>query len=168
MGDAAPREALAACRDRRAPARDPATGFRSDDAPRIVVAPVRAVIQHMVPGSERLEPVSARKGDQVPLDELADRLALYGYRRTDMVTSRGEFAVRGCLLDVFPPTEDHPLRVELFGDEIDSLRTFAVASQRSIGPADALEAYPCRELLLTDEVARTGDRGVGALPALCE
>ena len=134
--------------------------LRSDEAPRIVVAPVRAVIQHMVPGSERLEPVSARKGDQVPLDKLADRLALYGYRRTDMVTSRGEFAVRGFLLDVFPPTEDHPLRVELFGDEIDSIRTFAVASQRSIGPADALEAYPCRELLLTDD---TRGRAISAL-----
>ena len=126
--------------------------LRSPDAPRIVVAPVRAVIQHMVPGSDRLEPVVVDKGDEVSLDELADRLAVYGYRRTDMVTSRGEFAVRGFLLDVFPPTEDHPVRVELFGDEVDSLRTFAVASQRSLGTAERLAAYPCRELLLTDDV----------------
>ncbi|MGH2728685.1 MAG: CarD family transcriptional regulator, partial [Actinomycetota bacterium] len=126
--------------------------IRSDTPPRVVVAPVRAVIQHMVPGSERIEPVVVRKGDQVSLDELADRLAVFGYRRTDMVTSRGEFAVRGFLLDVFPPTEDHPIRVELFGDEVDSLREFAVASQRSLGPAEGLAAFPCRELLLTDEV----------------
>ncbi len=126
--------------------------LRSVDPPRIIVAPVRALIQHMVPGSERLDPVLVRRGDQVSLDELADRLAITGYKRTDMVTSRGEFAVRGFLLDVFPPTDDHPVRVELFGDEVDSLRTFAVASQRSLTPVETLAAFPCRELLLTDDV----------------
>ncbi len=125
---------------------------RSDDPPAIVVAPVRAVIQHMVPGSETLEPIVVRQGADSSLDELVDRLAGYAYRRTDMVTSRGEFAVRGGIVDAFPPTEDHPIRVEFFGDEPESIRTFAVASQRSLGPADALVAFGCRELLLTDEV----------------
>ena len=126
--------------------------MRSEEPPRIVVAPVRAAIQHMVPGSAEVEPIVVRQGSEASLDELVSALARFGYRRTDMVTSRAEFAVRGGLVDAFPPTEDHPIRVEFFGDDVDSVRAFAVASQRSIGPADALVAYPCRELLLTDEV----------------
>ncbi|TMK18297.1 MAG: transcription-repair coupling factor [Actinobacteria bacterium] len=126
--------------------------MRSEEPPRIVVAPVRAAIQHMVPGSAEVEPIVVRQGSEASLDELVSALARFGYGRTDMVTSRGEFAVRGGIVDAFPPTEDHPIRVEFFGDDVDSVRVFAVASQRSIGPADALVAYPCRELLLTDEV----------------
>ena len=126
--------------------------LRSPSPPRIVVAPVRAVIQHMVPGSENVEPIVARTGSEWALDDLVGRLAAFGYRRTDMVTSRGEFAVRGGIVDAFPPTEDHPIRVEFFGDDVESVRTFAVASQRSLGPVDELVAYPCRELLLTDDV----------------
>ena len=126
--------------------------LRSEDPPRIVVAPVRAVIQHMVPGSETTEPITLHQGSEASLEELASKLAQFGYRRTDMVTSRGEFAVRGGIIDAFPPTEDHPIRAEFFGDDVESVRTFAVASQRSIGAADSFVAYPCRELLLTDEV----------------
>jgi transcription-repair coupling factor (superfamily II helicase) len=126
--------------------------LRSDAPPRVVVAPVRAVIQHMVPGTEDVSPIVVPQGGEWILDELVARLAGFGYRRTDMVTSRGEFAVRGGIIDAFPPTEDHPMRAEFFGDAVESVRTFAVASQRSLGPADALVAYPCRELMLTDEV----------------
>ena len=76
-----------------------------------------------------------------------------------MVERRGEFAVRGGILDVFPPTEEHPLRVEFFGDEVDEVRAFAVADQRSLGggAGRACWAPPCRELLLTPQVrARAG------------
>ena len=70
-----------------------------------------------------------------------------------MVERRGEFAVRGGILDVFPPTEEHPLRVEFFGDEVDDVRFFAVTDQRSLGDApDGVLAPPCRELLLTPQV----------------
>ena len=126
--------------------------LRSDAPPSIVVAPVRAAIQHMVPGSETADPIVVPLGSTASMDELVERLAAYGDRRSDMVTSRGEFAVRGGIVDAFPPTEGHPIRVEFFGDDVESVRTFAVASQRSLGQADALVAYPCRELLLTDEV----------------
>src|SRR5439155_26769 len=75
------------------------------------------------------------------------------YTRVDLVEKRGEFAVRGGLLDVFPPTEPHPVRVEFWGDEVDELRYFAAADQRSLDERpERLWAPPCRELLLTDAV----------------
>jgi transcription-repair coupling factor (superfamily II helicase) len=80
------------------------------------------------------------------------RLADIAYARTDLVTRRGEFAVRGGILDVFPPTEEHPLRIEFWGDEVEEIRTFAVADQRTIDQVERLWAPPCRELLLTDEI----------------
>src|SRR5450830_1665278 len=88
-----------------------------------------------------------------------------------MVERRGEFAVRGGLLDVFPPTEDHPLRIEFWGETIEEIRWFAVADQRSLEIAShGLWAPPCREILLTDEVrdraAALADRLPGAAEML--
>src|SRR5665647_1391763 len=80
---------------------------------RVLVVPVRALLQPVVAGLGDLEPVSVVVGDQVDLAELADRLVGAAYSRVDMVERRGEFAVRGGILDVFPPTEEHPLRVLL-------------------------------------------------------
>jgi transcription-repair coupling factor (superfamily II helicase) len=119
---------------------------------RVVVAPVRAVLQPQLKGLGDLVPVRLRAGDRVDLADLARRLADLAYARVDLVTRRGEFAVRGGILDVFPPTAEHPLRVELWGDEVDEIRTFAVADQRTLGPAEELTAPPCRELLLTPQV----------------
>ena len=85
-----------------------------------------------------------------------------------MVGKRGEFAVRGGILDVFPPTAEHPVRVEFWGDEVSEMRMFAVADQRSIPEiaVDTVIAVPCRELLLTDDVreraAELADRAARA------
>ena len=82
------------------------------------------------------------------------RLVELAYTRVDMVGKRGEFAVRGGILDVFPPTAEHPVRVEFWGDEVSEMRMFSVADQRSIPEidVDTLIAVPCREVLLTDDV----------------
>jgi transcription-repair coupling factor (superfamily II helicase) len=125
---------------------------RSEDPPRLVFASIRAAIQQMAPGTERLEPIVVRKGEGSDPDALARSLAGYQYSRVDLVQRRGEFAVRGGLVDVFAPTADHPIRVDHRGDEVSSLREFAVASQRSLREAEELVAFPCRELLLTDEL----------------
>jgi transcription-repair coupling factor (superfamily II helicase) len=119
----------------------------------VVVAPVRALLQPMVAGLGDLEPVEVHAGDEVDLDDLTARLAAAAYTRVDLVEKRGEFAVRGGILDVFPPTDEHPLRVELWGDTVEEVRFFKVGDQRSleISP-DGLWAPPCRELLLTDDV----------------
>ena len=120
----------------------------------VVVAPVRSVLQPQVKGLADLEPVELVPGQEVELDDLVRGLAGAAYTRVDLVEKRGEFAVRGGIVDVFPPTEEHPLRVEFFGDEVDEIRSFAVADQRTLEKAERLWAPPCRELLLTDEVRR--------------
>jgi transcription-repair coupling factor (superfamily II helicase) len=119
---------------------------------KVVVAPVRSVLQPQVQGLGDLAPVELGKGDSVELDDVVARLAAAAYSRVDLVEKRGEFAVRGGIVDVFPPTEEHPLRVEFWGDEVEEIRSFAVADQRTLEPVERLWAPPCRELLLTDQV----------------
>jgi transcription-repair coupling factor (superfamily II helicase) len=127
---------------------DPPTGRVS-----VVVAPVRSVLQPQVPDLGDLEPLALRPGDEADFDDVVRRLADIAYTRVDMVERRGEFAVRGGILDVFPPTEEHPLRVEFWGDTVEEVRWFKVADQRSLEVAEhGLWAPPCRELLLTAEV----------------
>ncbi|WP_375499434.1 transcription-repair coupling factor [uncultured Jatrophihabitans sp.] len=128
---------------------DPATGPLS-----VVVAPVRSVLQPQVPQLGDLEPVELMPGDAgLELTDLVGRLVGAGYARSELVEKRGEFAVRGGILDVFPPTEEHPLRVEFWGDEVEEIRYFKVADQRSLEiAAHGLWAPPCRELLLTPDV----------------
>jgi transcription-repair coupling factor (superfamily II helicase) len=121
---------------------------------RVVVAPVRSVLQPQPKGLGDLEPVELVTGGEAELEDVARRLSDMAYARVDLVTKRGEFAVRGGILDVFPPTDEHPSRVEFWGDEIEEIRTFAVADQRTIEPVERLWAPPCRELLLTPEVRR--------------
>ena len=118
----------------------------------VVVAPVRSVLQPQLKGLGDLEPVELTTGGETELETVARRLTDMAYARVDLVTKRGEFAVRGGILDVFPPTDEHPSRVEFWGDEIEEIRTFAVADQRTIDPVERLWAPPCRELLLTDPV----------------
>ncbi|MFT4288449.1 transcription-repair coupling factor [Nocardioides sp.] len=126
-----------------------------DETPiQVVVAPVRSVLQPQVKGLGDLEPVALRSGQQAPLEEVVRRLADAAYSRVDLVEKRGEFAVRGGIVDVFPPTEEHPLRVEFWGDEVEEIRSFSVADQRAMETKARLWAPPCRELLLTDEVRR--------------
>src|ERR1700712_1360465 len=98
------------------------------------------------------EPVELTAGGEAEREGAARRLSDMAYARVDLVTKRGECAVRGGILDVFPPTDEHPSRVEFWGDEVEEIRTFAVADQRTIDPVDRLWAPPCRELLLTAPV----------------
>ncbi len=119
---------------------------------RVIVAPVRSLLQPQAKGLADLVPVELHKGDEVGLDQTVSDLAAAAYSRVDLVERRGEFAVRGGIIDVFPPTEDHPLRIEFFGDEVDEIRRFAVADQRTLEEVAHVWAPPCRELLLTGEV----------------
>ena len=135
----------------------------------VVVAPVRSLLQPIVAGLGDLAPVSLHEGDTCELDDLLARLVEIGYSRADLVGARGEIAVRGGIVDVFPPTEEHPLRVEFFGDTIEEIRSFKVADQRSIGRADnGLWAPPCRELLLTPAVRDRAKELAAAHPALAD
>ena len=136
---------------------------------KVVVAPVRAVLQPIVAGLGDLLPVRLAAGDDADPDDVLARLVDIGYARVEMVSKRGELAVRGGLLDVFPPTEEHPLRVEFFGDTVEEIRVFKVADQRSAGQADhGLWAPPCRELLLTPSVRARAKELSARHPAVSE
>ena len=140
---------------------------------RVVVAPVRAVVQPIVAGLGDLVPVTLQVGQERSFTDVVRALSDAAYARVDMVTHRGEFAVRGGILDVFPPTEDHPIRVEFFGDEVDQMRWFAVADQRSLSapgihhPTE-LHAPPCREILITPSVMSRAAKLKADMPAAAD
>ncbi|WP_338748502.1 transcription-repair coupling factor [Janibacter alittae] len=133
-----------------------------------VIASVRAVLQPIARGLGDLEPVTLRVGDERPLTDIAQALTDAAYVRTDLVDRRGEFAVRGGILDVFPPTEEHPIRVEFFGDTVDEIRWFKVADQRSLDATEVLWAPPCREVLLTDSVRERAAALAEDLPGVAD
>jgi len=135
---------------------------------RVIVAPVRSILQPQVKGLADLEPVELTVGATAGLDDVVRGLADAAYSRVDMVEKRGEFAVRGGIVDVFPPTEEHPLRVEFWGDEVEEIRSFSVADQRTVDTLDRLWAPPCRELLLTEDVRRRAAELGQAHPQLLE
>ena len=138
----------------------------------ILVASVRALQQPIVAGLADVAPVILRAGDEAPIDVVVATLVGLGYERTDLVERRGQVAVRGGILDVFPPTQEHPLRVEYWGDIVEEVRTFSVADQRSLTLAeDGVWAPAVRELLLSAEVRDRATRLGAAQPhlaAMCE
>ncbi len=109
----------------------------------VVVASVRSAIQRLSPSPP--DPLTVARGDEWGLDDLARSLAGIGYSRTDRVEGRGEFAVRGGIVDVFPAHADDPVRIDFWGDAVDDIRVFSVGSQRSEDPVEEMMAFPARE-----------------------
>ncbi|MGI9051961.1 MAG: transcription-repair coupling factor [Ilumatobacteraceae bacterium] len=132
--------------------------------PAVIVTGVRALLQRLGPGATEAEPIVVRPGAIVDPDDLAAQLVHFGYRREELVEHRGEFARRGAIVDVFPATADAPVRIDLWGDEVDRLTRFSVADQRST--ADLTEAliFPARELIPTAEVRDRARRLVASEP----
>lgn len=123
---------------------------------RVVVTTTRSLLQPMAPDVVDTEPVTLTVGAEAEFEAVVARLVDLAYTRVDMVGKRGEFAVRGGILDIFAPTAEHPVRVEFWGDEISEMRMFSIADQRSIPeiPVHNVVAVPCRELLMTPDVRR--------------
>ncbi|MDR1852975.1 MAG: transcription-repair coupling factor [Propionibacteriaceae bacterium] len=119
--------------------------------PKLVVAPIRAVLQPQAKGIAKLTPIDVQVEQDYDLHALSKQLVEAAYVRTDMVLRRGEFAVRGGIMDVFSPTAEAPVRLDFFGDTLDEIRPFSISDQRSL-PQTLPSAHfpPCRELLLTD------------------
>ena len=132
--------------------------------PKVVVAPARSILQRLGPHVEESAPVTVRKGDQVDPQELVAQLVSIGYRREYQVEHRGEVAVRGSIVDVFGSTADVPVRVDLWGDEVDRLSEFSVGDQRSTTEIDHSEFFGCRELRPTEEVRERAAALVGEAP----
>ncbi|MGH9275542.1 MAG: DEAD/DEAH box helicase, partial [Acidimicrobiales bacterium] len=133
-------------------------------APQVLVAPVRALVQRLGPHVEDVEPVVVTPGERRDRDELVATLVGAGYRREEVVEHRGEVAVRGSIVDVFPSTADRPVRIDLWGDEVDRLTEFSVNDQRSTDDLERVEIFGCRELLPTAEVRARAERLIALEP----
>ena len=119
---------------------------------RVVVTQVRALLQPVII-SENVKSIVLAKGSEKSQQEIIESLVALAYQRVDLVERRGEFAVRGGLIDIFPTDCEHPIRVDLFGDEIEEIRYFSVSDQRSMQEiTELVELLPARELLITNEV----------------
>ncbi len=123
-----------------------------NNMPAVLVAPVKALLQRLGPHVEATEPVVVGRGDTIDPQELLATLIGLGYRREYQVEHRGEVAIRGSIIDVFPPTADVPVRIDLWGDEVDRLSEFSVHDQRSTIDIDEVVLVGCRELRPTEEV----------------
>lgn len=123
-------------------------------APRVVVSSVRGVIQPISTAAAQRDPLRVQVGGRYDPLHLAEDLHRFAYVREDLVARRGDYAVRGGIVDVFPVTHEYPVRVEFDDDTVASIREFQVADQRSLsdGELDAVELFPCRELLLDPDV----------------
>jgi transcription-repair coupling factor (superfamily II helicase) len=138
--------------------------LRTGRPPKVLVAPIRSLLQRLGPHVEESEPVVVAKGDQVDPEVLVRQLVELGYRREYQVEHRGEIAVRGSIVDVFASTADVPVRIDLWGDEIDRLSEFSVGDQRSTNDLATTEIFPCRELRPTEEVRQAARELVRTAP----
>ena len=127
--------------------------LRAASGPFVLVTTGLGAIQGLVPTLGATDPVVLERGLELPPDDLADRLVALGYVRADVVEHRGEFAVRGGVLDVFAGTGRRPVRLEYWGDEIESLREFSASNQLSTDAIARVDLAPVRELI-ADEAVR--------------
>ncbi len=135
----------------------------------IVVAPIRAVIHRFIANLATSPLQTLEIGGEVDLTTLVEHLTQLAYTRTDLVEKRGEFAVRGGIVDLFLPLSEHPIRIDFFGDEIEELSYFEVSSQRTTSPVvGKLSILPCRELLLTEEIRAQAESAKDKYPAALE
>lgn len=139
-----------------------------EDPFQVIVTQVRALLQPVIVMKDRLS-LQLEVGHSLPLETIIQRLVAMAYRRVDLVERRGDFAVRGGLIDIFPATFDHPIRVDLFGDEIESIQPFALSDQRSLQQTlSDVTLLPCRELLITEKVQERAAGIAARFPHLAE
>lgn len=130
--------------------------------PVVVVASGRSLLRALPPqGSHVYEPLSLAVGATLDLAEAAEQLARMGYERVDTAEERGQFALRGGILDVFGSDAPYPVRAELFGDEIETLRRYLPSTQQHIGDSAPVEVYPCREVVPGTRAAQNARRALG-------
>ena len=135
----------------------------------IVITPVRGAIHRIISDLASQPLMKLEIGKEQSLDLLVRHLSLLAYSRTDLVERRGEFAVRGGIVDLFLPLSDYPVRIDFFGDEIEDLSYFEVSDQRTFKPVTGgVEIYPCRELLLTPEIKHRAIEVKDQYPAAAE
>ncbi|NIN92933.1 transcription-repair coupling factor [bacterium] len=124
----------------------------------LVITSLHAVLQRIAPPSEKLfTPTLLKVGDQVDFSRVLEELVRKGYSRNYMVEGRGEFSARGGIIDVYPAAGEHPLRIEFFGDEVESIRAFDLSSQLSVRDIKEATIFPCREVVLTKDLVEKAE-----------
>ncbi len=135
----------------------------------VVVTPVRGAIHRIIGDLGKLNLMTLEIGQEQSLDLLVRHLSSLAYSRTDLVERRGEFAVRGGIIDVFLPLSTHPIRIDFFGDEIEDISYFEVADQRTFAPViGSISIFPCREFLITPTIRAIANDLIETLPGARE
>jgi transcription-repair coupling factor (superfamily II helicase) len=137
--------------------------LRGADGPFVIVAPAVAAIQAVAPTIGTARPIEVSPNDTVAPDDLAERFVALGYERVDVVEHRGEFALRGGVLDVFPADERRPVRLEFWGDDVESVRRFVPSTQLSSGAVDRARIGAARELIVDDDARERARRASAEL-----
>jgi transcription-repair coupling factor (superfamily II helicase) len=128
-----------------------------DKKKKIIITSIDAFASKYIPHKLFLEySIKLKVGNEVNLNEISKKLIQSGYERVEMVDGKGQFSLRGGILDVFPTCSTYPYRVELFGDEIESIRTFNTESQRSIEKVTKAEIFPAKEIIISEEALKFG------------
>ena len=136
---------------------------------RIVVTTARALVQPINAAINALPPLNLEIGQELEFTSLIRELSDRAYNRVDLVERRGDFAVRGGIVDIFPPLSAHPVRIEFFGDEIEELKYFEIGDQRTFAPVvGPLPIIPCREILITEEIKTRASELKSIYPQLRE
>ena len=142
---------------------------KKSTTPTVILMSIRSALQPLISGILDYQPLTLKQGREYLLPELTLKLIEFAYERVDLVTKRGEFSVRGGIVDIFPTTADFAIRFEFFGDLVDEIRQFHVADQRSFQSAiEDVTIYPARELLITPAVAAKAREMAHEFPNLTE
>lgn len=136
---------------------------------KVVVTSARALIQPIISAAIKLPLLTIDRGSEFDFAKLIQELVFRAYNRVDMVERRGDFAVRGGIIDVFPPLADHPIRIEFFGDEIEEIKYFEISDQRTFAAVtDGVTLIPCREVLIDEQVKQKASKLKLQYPELLE
>ncbi|NBU92984.1 MAG: transcription-repair coupling factor [Actinobacteria bacterium] len=119
---------------------------------KVVVTSIRALIQPIIENDQSKAKINISVGLDYELSKLVGQLSKFGFNRVDLVERRGDFAVRGGIVDIFPADQEHPIRIDYFADQIEEIAYFSIADQRSISKIENLMIYPCRELIIDDQI----------------
>ena len=136
---------------------------------KIVVCSIRALLQPIISNDLDASKIRIKSNATFNMSELITLLIKFGFTRADLVERRGEFAVRGGILDLFPADQEHPIRIDFFGDEIDELNYFSISDQRSMDKIlNEIVIYPCRELLIDDNLKQKAQELGNNFPEISE
>ena len=142
--------------------------IQSKSPPRIIITSIRGLLQPISKSIINSKVINLKPGLEIEMTELLNILIHFGFSRTDLVERRGDFAVRGGIVDLFPADLEHPLRIDFFGDEIESLSYFTVSDQRTFEEVKEIKVFPIRELLIDKEVKRKAEYLAAEFPQVKE